>query len=114
MRSKYRRHLPPRGEQHEQLGLGAAPAAEGAVRAVNERALERGHGLGPAGAWLRGLYLAAHDEVSDGQLGRGVAEVEGELVLEVLGVHGVSLRVGGTHVRARSSTLGGQGFPPPW
>jgi hypothetical protein len=50
MRSEYRRHLPPRGEQHEQLGPSAAPAAEGAVRDVHEGALEGRHGSGLARA----------------------------------------------------------------
>ena len=90
-------------------------ATNGEKRAlINGGRIERGRGLGLAHAGSGGLYLAAHDEVPHGQLCGRVAEVEGELVLEVLGVHGVSLRVGGTHVRARSSTLGGQGFPPPW
>ena len=43
MRSEYRRYLPLRGEQHEQLGLGAAPAAEGAVRPVHEGAPQTGN-----------------------------------------------------------------------
>ena len=61
MRSEYRRHLPPRGEQHEQLGLGAAPAAERAVRAVHERALEGRHGPGLARAGMRpGTGLSRH------------------------------------------------------
>jgi hypothetical protein len=53
MRSEYRRHLPPRGEQHEQLGPSAAPAAEGAVRDVHEGALEGRHGSGLARAGMR-------------------------------------------------------------
>lgn len=43
MRSEYRRYLPPRGEQHEQLRLGAAPASECAVRAVHEGAPQTGN-----------------------------------------------------------------------
>ena len=61
MRSEYRRHLPPRGEQHEQPGPGAAPAAERAVRDAHEGALEGRRGPGLARAGMRpGTGLSRH------------------------------------------------------